>query len=552
MTSATTITQLLQDVTLVHGASPAVIERANGTTRTTSYQQLLDASLRAAAELSAHGVTRGNIVGLWLPNWTEALVLEFALASLGAACLGINTRYGVHELAHLLQTGGLVGLVVPAAFHALDFAGRLMESTSAAASATPAFTSPWVCTVASGWRESSAPSGSDGPERGGGGWWQLGATEPHKITPCAEPADAVNYFTTSGSTGAPKLAGHDQHAVATHARNVAQATGMRSGDVLLCALPLSGVFGFNPTMAMLAAGGTCLLEPLFEPATVLADMRQFAVTHAFGGDDLFGRLKDSWEQAPVPLPQFRRGGIADFAGRAREVIDWAADSFDAEISGVYGSSELFSLIAIWPSGRPASERAVGGGRVVSSDIVVRVADSDGSVLGPGETGELQFRGYNVLTTYLGHPPTSALTDDGWFRSGDLGRVTESLGEFVYTCRAGDALRLRGFLVEPAEIESFLMAHPAVTLAKVVGVTDATGQDRAVAYVSTRQDSPESADGLLAYCRSQLAPFKVPTLLRVIAQFPVTTGTNGTKIRTAELRTWAERELAASVDARDPR
>jgi fatty-acyl-CoA synthase len=551
MTSATTLTELLHDVTLAHAASPAVIERANGTSRTTTYEQLRDDSLRAAAELSAHGVTRGDVVGVWLPNWTEALVLEFALASIGAACLGINTRYGVHELAHLLQTGGLVGLVLPEAFHGLDFEGRLAQSTTAAASAAPGYTPPWVCTVPSGWRDPSAASVSDGPDIGGG-WWELGATEPQAVATSAGAGDPVNYFTTSGSTGAPKLAGHDQHAVATHARNVAQATGMRSGDVLLSALPLSGVFGFNPTMAMLAVGGTCLLEPVFEPASVLADMQEFAVTHAFGGDDLFGRLKDTWQQTQLPLPHFRRGGIADFAGRAREIIDWAADAFDAEISGVYGSSELFSLTAIWPSGRPVTEREVGGGRVVSPDIDVRAADTDGNVLRPGETGELQFRGYNVLTTYLGHPPNSALTADGWFRSGDLGRVTEAAGEFVYTCRAGDALRLRGFLVEPAEIERFLMDHPAVTLAKVVGVTDATGQDRAVAYVSTHPHSPETSEELLAYCRSQLAPFKVPSLLRVIAEFPVTTGTNGTKIRTAELREWAERDLAATVDVKGAR
>jgi fatty-acyl-CoA synthase len=365
------------------------------------------------------------------------------------------------------------------------------------------------------------------------------------IDPDARAEDPVNYFTTSGSTGAPKLAGHDQHAVATHARNVRQATGMEPGDVLLCALPLSGVFGFNPAMAMLAAGGTLLLEPVFEATAVLADMHEFGVTHAFGGDDLLGRLMDAWEHTPLPLPRFRRGGIADFAGRAAAVINWADSNFGAQISGVYGSSELFSLTAIWPLGVGVPERALGGGRAVSLDIDVRVADTDGNALPAGETGELQFRGYNVLRTYLGHPPNSALTSDGWFRSGDLGRLTGVSGEFIYTCRAGDALRLRGFLVEPAEIEQFLMQHPAVTLAKVVGVTDATGQDRAVAYVTTEPGSAETADELLRYCRQQLAPFKVPSLLRVIGEFPVTAGTNGTKIRTAELRDWAERDLAAA-------
>lgn len=80
----------------------------------------------------------------------------------------------------------------------------------------------------------------------------------------------------------------------------------------------------------------------------------------------------------------------------------------------------------------------------------------------------------------------------------------------------------------------------------------TGRDYAVAYVSTKQNSPETSEELVVYCRSHLAPFKVPTLLRVIAEFPVTTGTNGTKIRTAELRQWAERELAAAVNVKGSR
>ncbi|HEY4094176.1 MAG TPA: AMP-binding protein [Baekduia sp.] len=528
---AATLAGMLDAVADRSPDAPALIERADGATRTLTYAELRTAAGDLAAQLAARGIGRGSVVGVWLPNWIEAITIEFALASLGAANLGINTRYGVHELAHLVRTGRPAALVLPRAFHGLDFTGRFAQ---ALADVGPDIDHPWTAFVGDGaWAFPDAPAGTAAP-----------------AAPTGAPTDMVNYFTTSGSTGAPKLAGHDQAAVTTHARNAAAAFAMAPGDTVLCALPLSGVFGFNPAMAMLSVGGTCLLEPMFDAGTVLADMADAHVTHAIGGDDLLGRLKDAWDADPRPLPAFRRGGIADFVGRSAEVVAWAQRDLGADIGGVYGSSELFALTAVRPAGTTTdpSDRARGGGRLVSDGIEVRVADpADGRTLPAGEVGELQFRGYNVLTGYLRNPEAAerAFTPDGWFRSGDLGYLEPGGGDtFAYTCRAGDALRLRGFLVEPAEIEQFLMTHPAVDTAKVVGVQAGEG-DVAVAYVTLRE-AAEVADGeLLAFCRARLARFKLPEAITVIDAFPVTTGTNGTKIRTAELRAWAAAQLGSA-------
>jgi acyl-CoA synthetase (AMP-forming)/AMP-acid ligase II len=465
-------------------------------------------------------VRAGDVVGVWLPNWTEWIVLEFALARLGAANLAINTRYSVHELVHLLGRGRPVGLAMPEEFLGLDFAGRLGAALAELRSTKP----PWVMRF--------------GGERG----FATAAAAPDRAT----PASLVNYFTTSGSTGSPKLAGHSQAAVIEHARNSAAAFDLRAGDVFLCVLPLSGVFGFTPAMATLWAGGTCLLEPLFDAHAVLDDMAAFGVTHVAGGDDMLGRLMDAWRTDPCPLMAFRRGGIADFAGRAEAVVAWAERELGARISGVYGSSELLALTAINDPALPVAERVRGGGHPVSDEIEVRVADPDtGEPLAADEVGELQFRGYNVLEGYLGAPDgvPRAFTANGWFRSGDLGRLAADGRTFTYLCRAGDALRLRGFLVEPAEIEQFLMSHPAVDGARVVGVRADGGGDLAVAYVTLRTGAWTDGDQVLEFCRSRLAPFKLPAAVNVIDAFPVTSGTNGTKIRTAELRRWAAEQLA---------
>jgi fatty-acyl-CoA synthase len=514
-------------------------------------------------------VRRSDVVGVWLPNWSEALVWEFALAALGAAALGINTRYGVAELTHLLERGRPVGLVVPAQFLELDFGGRLRSALNETGDAP----TPWVAVVRGdaaafdvgngAWSPRGPHEAAAPPDRPGGQSVEPGDTaaagagnmaaagSAGNKAAAGAAGDPVNYFTTSGSTGMPKLAGHDQASIATHCRHVAAAMDMRPGDCFLAALPLSGVFGFNPAMAMLSAGGACLLEPVFDAPVVLDDLETHGVTHVVGGDDMLGRLMDAWESATAgerpALSRLRRGGIADFAGRAVAVAEWAQRELGAIISGVYGSSELFSLTSIWPAQLELAEGSRPGGTVIADEILVRAVDPEsGRPCTPQHPGELQFKGYNVVCSYLGDEAAAreAFTADGWFRSGDLGFVLEQEGSFVYVCRAGDALRLRGFLVEPAEIERFLTSHADVEAAKVVGVSAPSGADLAVAYVRLADGAGTSGDELLEFCRQNLAPFKVPSFLNLVDEFPVTTGTNGTKIRTAELRRRAQKQVAA--------
>jgi fatty-acyl-CoA synthase len=232
----------------------------------------------------------------------------------------------------------------------------------------------------------------------------------------------------------------------------------------------------------------------------------------------------------------RRGGIADFAGRSREFVAWARDVWGAEIGGVYGSSELFALTAIRSPGGTPEEFAVGGGELVSDAISYRVVDpEDGTPRPDGEVGELQFRGYDVLDAYIGTPEllAEATTADGWFRSGDLGSAAGP-ASFDYRCRNSDALRLRGFLVEPEEIERFLASHPAVETARVVGADGGQGSV-AIAFVTLRPGAGAESEELLDFCRAELAPYKVPSRLVVLDEFPLTSGTNGAKIRTTELR-----------------
>lgn len=531
--------RMLADVAADAPEAVALVERGpHGVTQLT-YGQLRREVDALHRQLVDRALGRGDVVALWLPNWTDMVVWQFALARLGAAALGVNTRYRVHEVAHLLRRARPACVALPAAFLDLDFVGQLHRAVADVAGDDHPPPRPQVAVV-----RSQVPNADlTAFDVGGGAWAPAAEPGPARHAGAAgRPRDVVCVFTTSGSTSAPKLAAHDQASVVHHSRRVAERFEVGGGDAVLCVLPLSGVFGFTPAFAALAAGAACVLVPVFRPVETLQAMADHGVTHLVGGDDLFGRLKDAWADAPVSLSSWRRGGIADFLGHTHEILDWAEHHAGARVCGVYGSSELFALTTIWEPDTPIPQRAVGGGRLVSPDIAVRVVDeSSGGELPAGETGELQFRGYNVAREYLGDPraTAAAFTADGWFRSGDLGRLRDDGDGLIYVCRAGDALRLRGFLVNPAEIEEFLATHDDVTVAQVVGVTGSDGADLAVAFVTLHSGAADSEEELLAWCRAHLAPFKVPARVVVVDEFPTTAGTNGTKIQKAVLRQWAD-------------
>ena len=171
---------------------------------------------------------------------------------------------------------------------------------------------------------------------------------------------------------------------------------------------------------------------------------------------------------------------------------------------------------------------------------VRARDPDsGAVLPHGTAGELEFQVPSRMVGYFENEEANraATTDDGWFRSGDLGYTTAD-GRFVFIARLGDALRLSGFLVSPAEIEEVLQQHAAVRAAQVVGVDTAAGVKPA-AFVILEQGAVFDEPALIAHCAARIAKFKLPLRIAALDAFPVTPGANATKIQKAKLRELAQ-------------
>lgn len=503
-----------------HANRVAVID---GTGETT-WAELVDEAGHVAAGLTDLGVRAGDRVGAFEPNRTRWLTFWLGACRVGASLVGLNTRFRKVELDHLLQTADVRVLLCPDGFLGIDTVG-LMASLDQCPPLVVDGDASGFAGMAIGWRELV--------ER------HVVAPTPAAISDMSGTEWCVG-FTTSGTTGFPKIAIHDHHSTLSHADVVVESCGLDASSVALVALPLCGVFGFTTMLPTLLAGGTVVLHETWDPGEVARAVTTHDVTFMNGADDM---ILDVVEHPDFePATTWTVAHFADFTNAADRCVQRAVEVTGARLrpSGVYGSSEGFALMSRWPASDTDTNRARNGGRLNSETYAVRARDPEsGDLLPFGTPGELEFRGANYISTYLNNPEATAaaFTDDGWFRSGDLGEVLDDR-TFVYLARMGDSLRLRGFLCDPSEIEHHLELREEVDLAQVVAVTQAGVGDVAVAFVRTSAGLDGSAElraSLTEHCRAGLANYKRPAWIEFVTEFPVTEGANGVKIRKVELR-----------------
>lgn len=536
--------------------------------------QLLTMSTGYANLLRERGVGQGDCVAVWLPSWSDSYAWQFAASAVGAHVVGVNTRYNITEVGHVLYRARPAVLVLAHDFQGIDFLGiaraaiaeasaRARGSVGSEAPRSRPFEPPFVVATAAPGSEGrfdasiyDLGAGSCGANS------EISSTSVDSIAATAagfrsygDPGTLSIAFTTSGSTGLPKLAAHDEFSVIHHHQCVAERIGFQPTDLMVSPLPYSGAFGHVAGMTALLGGAAVLLQPVFDPTRLLRAWHNLGGTHFLGADDVLARVRDAWRAEPLPLKSWRWTGIGDFQGMSKEIAAWTAREFGTATAGVYGSSEVFALTTFWTQDRPQDLRWSSGGTLSSEEYSYRIVDPVTNEIVPhGERGEIQLRGPNVLGAYLGDEGEmdGAFTDDGWFRSGDLGEVIDERS-FIFVCRSGDVLRLRGFLVDPAEIADHLATHPDVEIAKVVGRAGQNGEPEAIAFVLLTDNGSATSQELREYCRASLARFKVPADVRILDEMPTVPGTNGAKIRTTILREWAELPVSehGSLTGRGP-
>jgi fatty-acyl-CoA synthase len=494
-----------------------------------TFGQLNERALRVAQGLAELGVGPGDRVALWLPNVPAYPILYFACAFLGAIAVAVNTRYRAVEVADIIHRSGAKVLACAPAFRRIDFLSILADIDPAALQGLAAL-------VTVGEAPQTTPPAIEHLRRVP--LDRLLARPPIAATH-ARPDSPCNIFTTSGTTSAPKFVLHRQSAIVGHAQRVARAFGFAAPDTLsLAILPLCGVFGFNQTMATFAAGRPSVLVESYEIDEIARLIERHRPTFLCGSDDMFARLLEI-VPGEVPFPSVTWAGYASFNAALADIAE-RAEVRGLRLGGLYGMSEVQALYARQPVEADVARRKLGGGVPVSPLAHVRVRDPEsGDLLGPGQPGALECMGPSMMVGYYANAKATAdsFTEDGYFRTGDLGQLDEH-GGFTFLARMGDVLRLSGFLVNPLEIETHIQALAGIEACQTIAVARPDGV-RAVAFAILKPGATLDEAAIIAHCRRGLANYKVPARVFAIDDFPKTPSPNGFKIQRAKLREMAD-------------
>src|SRR6516225_1228045 len=326
--------------------SGAAVTDSAGTLDRRAFQNRV---LCVAAALRKAGIGPGARVALWLPNGAGYLAVIFACARLGALAIHINTRFRTAEVGSLLRGSRAVALVTDWRFPPVDFPAiaAALPAEDRAALRCLLGVSPGASELAGlPVHALDGAAGDAGPDQARG---QL---------PCLT-------FTTSGTTGGPKLVLHDQQTIAGHAVDVARRIGLDAAEaVLFGALPFCGTFG---NVAVIAGGAHIVCLEQFDGDTAVKLIRQHRISHVIGGDEMFGRIAAA--AGGRRFDSVRFSGFAAFHSSAAVSIA-AAEAAGMQPHGLYGSSEVQALFSV----SEGENRLLGGGIPVSIQARLAVRD----------------------------------------------------------------------------------------------------------------------------------------------------------------------------------
>jgi long-chain acyl-CoA synthetase len=485
---------MLEETAALHGGRLALRMRG----RQVRYGELL-ASVRAlAGGLRAAGVAPGDRVLLMLPNAPEFVAGYFAILWAGATVVPASPLLKPDEVAYLL------GDAEPRIILSVNFCyPAVTGGRSQAGTCVRAF-------LADG--EAGALASGDGR------WADLAAAGPAAAPPPpTDPETVAACIYTSGTTGRPK------GAMLTHRNLLANVASFNAvcpvdeRDVFLSVLPLSHAFGATVMMLYPLSVGACVaLEPRFVPDAVLRAMAEVRATVFSGVPAMYA----VWADTPpldVDLSAWRVA-IAGGAALPPSVLERFEARYRVRISEGYGPTECAPVLTVNP---PNGVRKVGTVGTALPGVRLRIVDEDWGDVPPGEVGEIAASGPNVMPGYWRRPEeTRAVLRDGWFRTGDLGRM-DGEGYVTIVDRKKDLVIVGGLNVYPSEVEMVIGSHPAVQDVAVLGLPDDTRGEVPHALVVLREGAAVGPRDLMRHCRERLAGYKVPRAVEVVPALPKT-------------------------------
>jgi acyl-CoA synthetase (AMP-forming)/AMP-acid ligase II len=335
------------------------------------------------------------------------------------------------------------------------------------------------------------------------------------------PDDLSDILFTSGTTGAPKgvMTTHSQNLRAF--RDWADVVGLQAGDRYLVVNPFFHAFGYKAGwLAALMTGATILPHAVFDAAAVLARIPRDRISMLPGPPALFQTILARADLDRHDLSSLRLAVTGAATIPVSLVVEMRERLGFATVITGYGLTEACGIATMCRHDDDPETIATTSGRAIPG-VEVRIVGDDGDERPRGEPGEVVVRGYNVMLGYFENPGETAAAVDpgGWLHTGDIG-VMDHDGNVTITDRKKDLYIVGGFNAYPAEIESLMLRHPAISQVAVVGVPDDRLGEVGWAYVVPRAGERPDPDEIVAWCREEMANYKVPRRVVVVDELPL--------------------------------
>lgn len=506
-----------------------------------TYTEVHTAVRRIANHLATNGVRKGDRVAIAMRNYPEWVISFWAAQTLGAIVVSVNAWWTADEVAYALTDSGVTALIVD---------GERYERLANLLAASPIVTvvTRPVGRVAAGHAEWRAVLQSAQPTR--------------LAAPQITPDDDCTILYTSGTTGTPK------GAVASHRNHITNVTNMLlTGElqaieaaatsppstphqpVILWTYPLFHIAGATACCVYPMIGATVVLQHKFDAAEALELVERERVSVIAGVPTVVRSMLDHPDAAArdlTSLAGISTGGAPVPPDTVTRVVKRLGSSVSA-FNG-YGLTETTSGVIVNTGTMYRRHPESVGTPVPVADI--RIVDESGADVAPEEVGEILVRGPNVVRGYWNKPAeTSQSFIDGWFRTGDAGRVDED-GMYYVVDRLKDVVIRGGENVYCAEVEATAFAHPAVADVAVFGVPDDRLGEQVAAAVVLKAGKERGWDDLREHLRRTLADYKVPTkiFLRIDA---LPRNAAGKVLKSALREEYAERESPGNVEGLKP-
>ncbi|MGV0714206.1 AMP-binding protein [Mycolicibacterium sp. XJ662] len=461
--------------------------------------QLRDAAERTAAALAERGVTRGSVVTWQLPTTLETMVVMMSLTRLGAVQNPVLPIWRESEIGFVTAQLDTEFFVVPGKWRGFDHV-MLAEELSRER--------PMTIVVA----DHSAPAIGE---------LRLPSGDPAILpAPPSTDDDARWVYYSSGTTAAPKGIRHCDRSVIAGSAGVVGMFGASSSDINPIAFPVSHIGGAAMLAASLLTGMRLVLFDAFDPVSTPKAVAAHRPTMLGSATPFFvAYMAAQREHGGAPLFPDLRGCVGGGAPITPELGRQVRETLSvAGIANSWGLTEFPVVTSPPPDGKPeVLDHTVG--RPVPG-VSIRVVDDNERVVGVGEEGELRLKGPQCFLGYVDEALNAdAFDEDGWFRSGDRGRI-DADGNVVVTGRIKDAIIRNAENISALEIEGVLATHPAVADVAVIGVPDPVTGERVCAVVVPEPGAEVTLSALADHCQGQgLSRHKFPERLELVDALP---------------------------------